>query len=123
MNEKKITASEFERQRALNLDALLEQTRVMQPTLIDDNFTKVVVNRLPVNVKRGKANSKMFDAIGLILGLIAAFLFFDSAAFIHNALSVIPESLTLTVTNLTFGISALFVFAWGAWWTAEKAIH
>ncbi len=123
MNEKKITASEFERQRALNLDALLEQTRVMQPTLIDDNFTKVVVNRLPVNVKRGKASSTMFDFVGLILGLVAAFLFFDSAAFIQNAISIIPASLTLTIANITVAITALFAFAWAGWWTAEKAIN
>ncbi len=106
-----------------DLDALFTQTRAQQPSLIDDNFTKIIVNTLPVRIKRDKSRSTIFDFIGLLLGLVAAYWFFDLGQFTQSALNWVPESLSLTVANVITALCLVLGFSWLGVWTAEKAIN
>ncbi|GAA6137162.1 hypothetical protein NBRC116583_09090 [Arenicella sp. 4NH20-0111] len=106
-----------------DLDALFTQTRAQQPSLIDDNFTKIIVNSLPVRIKRDKSRSTIFDLIGLLLGLVAAYWFFDLGQFTQSALNWVPESLSLTVANVITALCLVLGFSWLGVWTAEKAIN
>lgn len=110
-----------------DLDALFSESRDHQPSLSDENFTKVVLNRLPVNPKRSESRPFLFDAAGLLIGFIAAYFFFDlghfTAQFTQGALSIVPESLSLTVANLATLFGAGVGITVLGWWTAEKALH
>lgn len=107
-----------------DLDALFAENRDNQPNLVDDNFTKVVINRLPLAPKRSTSRPLMFDLVGLIIGVMAAYMFFDVGHFAQNALSIIPESFSLTVANLASLSSVVVIGAIGVsllgWWTVEK---
>ncbi len=108
-----------------DLDALFAENREHQLSLVDDNFTKIVINRLPASPKRSTSRPLLFDAVGLIIGLMAAYVFFDAGHFAENALSVIPESLSFTVANLAVLSGVALISAIGVsllgWWTVEKA--
>lgn len=106
-----------------DLDALFSQTRAHEPRFVDDNFTKVTVNRLPAKPKRNQPRSTLFDFVGLLLGVVAAYWFFDLGQFTQSALSFVPESLSLTVANVVTVVFLGSGLSWLGWWTAEKAIN
>ncbi len=106
----------------VDLDTLFSQARASEPNLLDENFTKVVVNGLPNKLKRNNANSILFDMIGLMLGVIAAYWFFDFSQLTGFALSFIPESLSITVSHVVSVFVSTLAIAFAGWWTAEKAL-
>lgn len=110
-----------------DVDKLFSQSRSNEPIIADDNFTKIVVNSLPARVKRSQSRSYLFDILGLILGVFAAYLFFDLGQFTQSALAIIPESLSLTlasaVANLVILFGAAIAISVVGWWAAEKALN
>lgn len=87
-----------------------------------NNFTKLVLNSLQANPKRNKPRSLMFDLIGLIIGLIAAYYYFDFNQLTLNALALIPESLSFTIANMLSLFAGVVGLACLAWWTADKTV-
>jgi len=104
------------------LDALFSDVRADEPGLVDQNMTKVVLNTLPKRVIRAKTRSVLFDVIGLTLGLIAAYFFFDINQIFASGMSLIPESLPITVANIAAFFIGSIVLACLAFWAGEKAV-
>ncbi|MCH2191237.1 MAG: hypothetical protein MK188_09965 [Gammaproteobacteria bacterium] len=103
------------------LDALFSDVRSDEPGLIDQNITKVVLNTLPKKVIRTRKRSVLFDLVGLTLGLIAAYFFFDIEQIFVSSMSLIPESLSITVANIAAFFIGSIVLAFVAFWAGEKA--
>ncbi len=115
-------SAEFAELDALFSDARSASLDWSASGVSNDNFTKMVVNSLPKRAKRQKGRSLMFDMIGLLVGLVAAYWFFDLNAVVHTVLNLMPESVSLTIANMVAGFSAVIGLAYFAWWTSEKAI-
>jgi len=107
-------------ERDADLDSLFAQARVEQPVLSDANFSKVIVNRLPSKVSRLEKRSFSFDVVGMILGLVAVFFFIEPTQIFSAVLSVVPESMTLSVSTLALGLLGCIGFSFGAWWVVEQ---
>ncbi len=111
------------------LDALFSQTRAAEAGYMgglsedtSENFTKIVLNRLPSHVKRTHTRSILFDVIGLALGLIAAYWLFDITQLVQSLLLWVPESISITVANVASIFGAAIGVVCLGWWTAEKAM-
>ena len=105
------------------LDALFGQARSVEPEILDSNFTKVVLNSLPARPVRSKKRSLVFDMVGLSLGLVVSYMFFDGFQVLDSALSLVPESLPVTVANIgSFFLAAIGIVCVG-WWAGERAIN
>ena len=108
---------------AEELDALFDQARSVEPEILDSNFTKVVLNSLPARPVRSKKRSLVFDLVGLSLGLVVSYMFFDGFQVLDSALSLVPESLPVTVANIgSFFLAAIGIACVG-WWAGERAIN
>lgn len=107
-----------------DLDALFANARSSQPELLDDNFTKVVLNSLlprsspQHSVKLRKSFS--FDLVGALIGLLCAYLFVDQTAVMSSLLALVPESLVISPIHIIGGASAFMLTSVVAWWTYEN---
>lgn len=106
-----------------DLDALFSSARDAEGTWVDENFTKVVINSLPAKPHRTKSRSIAFDLIGLMVGIVAAYWFFDLSQLVQNLLAWVPESVSVTVGHVLSLFGGTLVLAWCGWWTAEKAMN
>jgi len=104
-----------------DLDSLFAQARVEQPVLSDANFSKIVVNRLPSKVSRLEKRSFSFDLVGMVLGLVAVLFFIEPTQLFSAVLSVVPESMTLSISTLAVGLLGGIGLSFGAWWVVEQA--
>lgn len=107
------------------LDRLFTQARSEQTEIVDDNFTKTVLNSLPPKrqaVDRLQDTKRQYlpDVIGLMIGLIAVFLLVDPSALANNVLSLLPN---LSISFVTIGSAVTFVCAAAAaaWWSVERS--
>ena len=107
-----------------DLDALFASARSSEPEFLDDNFTKVVLNRLPRISSEGRSvklrKSFSFDVIGALVGLLMAYFFVDQTAIMSSLLALVPESLVISPLHLIVGASAFMFASIAAWWTFEN---
>lgn len=104
----------------MNLDSLFARARADQPDLVDDNFTKMVVNRLPDNPRRASHTQHYFDLIGLFVGLVVTFLVIEPAQIVSSLLSLLPNNITVSLSSMLM-VSVLFSsLALAAWWKIER---
>ena len=89
--------------------------------LDDDNFTKLVINRLPVNPSRAQAKRYYPDLIGLLLGLMATFLVIEPTQIINGALSLVPSNISISLTSMLMASLAFSCLACFAWWSVERS--
>lgn len=104
------------------LDALFARAATTEPVLHDENFTKIVVNRLPINPSRAQRKAISFDVVGVIIGVIAAYFMFDFGQFWAVIVDLIPEyTLSIDVSQLiVMGAISLFGFTGLAGWFAMR---
>jgi hypothetical protein len=105
------------------LDALFARARLAQPNLMDDNFTKLLVNKLPiVNLAVRKETAKKglsFDLIGAVIGLLMAYLFIDKTSLFNSLFGLIPESLVISPLVMVGAVGAVVLSSAVAWWAVE----
>ena len=86
------------------LNDLFASARQMQPNLMDDNFTKLLMNSLPtISLMARKESTKKglsFDLIGAVIGLLMAYLFIDAGALYNSFINLMPESLVISISPL-----------------------
>ncbi len=105
------------------LDALFASARQGQPNLMDDSFTKLLVNSLPKTslaaqketVKKGLS----FDLIGAIIGLLMAYLFIDRTSLVSSFVGLIPESIVISPLLFISAIGVIGLSSVVAWWMVE----
>ncbi|MFQ3244932.1 MAG: hypothetical protein ACI9SP_001570 [Arenicella sp.] len=105
------------------LDALFASARQAQPNLMDDSFTKLLVNSLPKTslavqketVKKGLS----FDLIGAIIGLLMAYLFIDRTSLVSSFVGLIPESIVISPLLFMSAIGVIGFSSVVAWWMVE----
>jgi len=105
------------------LDALFASARQAQPNLMDDSFTKLLVNSLPKTslaaqketVKKGLS----FDLIGAIIGLLMAYLFIDRTSLVSSFVGLIPESIVISPLLFISAIGVIGLSSVVAWWMVE----
>jgi hypothetical protein len=105
------------------LDALFASARQAQPNLMDDNFTKSLMNSLPkvtLSVRRQTVKKGLsFDMFGAIIGLLMAYLFIDRNSLAGSFLSLIPESLVISPLLLVGVIGVVGLSSALVWWAVE----
>lgn len=107
---------------SLDLDALFSDARRAQPELADENFTKIVANSLPAKpARRREKKGLSFDLIGISLGLILAYFYFDVNRLVVNLLNLVPEAITLSPVHAIVAIGSVSVMSIAAWWAVENS--
>jgi hypothetical protein len=105
------------------LDALFASARQAQPNLMDDSFTKMLVNSLPkVNFMAQKERARKglsFDLIGAMIGLLMAYLFIDRTSLVSTFVGLIPESLVISPLLVMSSVAAVGFSSVVAWWMVE----
>jgi len=104
----------------LELDALFSKARQDRPVLADENFTKFVVNSLPSKATRRPERGFSFDIIGVCLGMILAYFYFDVSQLLSKLINIVPETITLSLMHAIVAIGSVTVMSVAAWWTVEK---
>ena len=103
-----------------NLDQLFAQARLAQVELVDDNFTKMVMNRIPTKPLRFNKRRFLPDAIGLLVGLLVAWRFFEPQIVAAKWLSLFPSNVSISTSNMLLVSAALSLAAFIAWWSVER---
>ena len=107
------------------LDALFASARESQPNLMDDSFTKMLINSLPsVNLAVRKATAKKglsFDLIGAIIGLAMAYLFIDKTSLLSSFAGLIPQTLVISPLVIIAAVGAVGLSSVVAWWAVEDS--
>ena len=105
------------------LASLFAAARDNQPNLMDDNFTKVLMNSLPsINLVATKANAKKglsFDLIGAILGIVVAYFFITGGAGLESLSFSMPDSIVLSPLLAIAAVGAVAISSIVAWWAVE----
>lgn len=108
-----------------SLDALFTSARQAQPNLVDDNFTKMLLNSLPkislVARKQATKKGLSFDMIGAIIGLLMAYLFIDKTSLLNSFVGLLPETLTISPMLLIGVLAAVGLSSVIAWWAVEDS--
>ena len=104
-----------------SLDQLFNAARLQQKELVDDNFTKVVMNRLPAKPPL-RINKRAFlpDIIGLLVGLLVAWRFFEPQLTTAKWLSLFPSDIAISPSSMLLMSTALSLAAVMAWWSVER---
>lgn len=106
-----------------SLDALFASARQSQPNLMDDNFTKTLMNSLPnVNLFARKESAKKglsFDLIGALLGLIMAYFFVDGSTLLSSFFASISDTFVVSPLMLIMAVGAVAFSSFVAWWVVE----
>ncbi|MEO0369004.1 MAG: hypothetical protein AAF197_09500 [Pseudomonadota bacterium] len=123
-----------------SIDDLFALSRQTEPSLSDENFTKSVVNQLQPRRVRVNKKRLSFDAIGLLIGALAAVLLVDINSIVSStsqqsvaaysqlvdgvtiATAVAPDSIGISLWAIVSAGVGLTVFAWMAWAMVEKSI-
>ena len=106
-----------------DIEALFANARQAQPNLMDDNFTKRLVNSLPkvsVTARKESPNKGFsFDLIGAFIGLLMAYLFIDKTSLLNLFAGLIPETLVISPLLIVGALVAVSVSSLVAWWAVE----
>ena len=107
------------------LDALFATARDTQPNLMNDNFTKTLMNSLPTirRVVRKDTSKKglSFDLLGAMIGLLMAYLFIDKTSLLSSFVGLMPETLVISPVVVLFAIGAVGLSSLVAWWAVEDS--
>ncbi len=118
MNTKTPHTDEFD-----PLASLFAAARDSQPNLMDDNFTKVLMNSLPsINLVATKASAKKglsFDLIGAIMGIVLAYFFITRDSGVESLSFAMPESIVLSPLLAIAAVGAVAISGVVAWWAVE----
>jgi hypothetical protein len=109
-----------ESNRQQSLDQLFAGARLERAELADDNFTKIVMNRLPINPLRINKRGFLADAVGLLIGLLVAWRFFEPQIVASKWLSLFPSNISISLSNILLVSAALSLAAVMAWWSVER---
>lgn len=94
-----------------------------EPLLIDDNFTKVVINCLPHKStlqRRGTRTRWLPDMLGLFVAIIAI-IWLTNLQDIGVAVStLVPSSIVISLPNIVGAAAMLIVTAIMGWWVVER---
>jgi len=105
------------------LNALFASARQAQPNLMDDNFTKTLMNSLPsINMvarKESERKGLSFDLIGAIVGLLMAYLFVDTSSLYNSIVGLIPESFVISPLLVVASVGVMALSSVVAWWAVE----
>ena len=106
------------------LASLFAAARENQPNLMDDNFTKVLMNSLPkislVERKKHARKGLSFDLVGALIGILMACLFL-SQSMILDAISLDALSITLSPLLILAGFGVVVISGFIAWWAVEDS--
>jgi len=110
-----------------SLDDLFASARSSEPNLVDENFTKIVMNSLPrkpfaqdTQMKGSLRKSFSFDLIGAALGMGSVYFLLDLSSIVSSVVNFIPETIVVSplhVVGLAAGAIAATVVAW---WSVEN---
>ncbi len=103
-----------------NIDALFLEARGSEPELCDENFTKVVVNRLPARPERMVQRAWVPDMVGIVVAIVAIFFLIEPAQLIENLQAQIPQSIVISLSNVLMVSGILVLAAMSAWWIVER---
>ena len=105
-----------------DLAQLFAEARVEEEEdeLIDDKFTKLVMNRLPVKTLRINKRAFLPDVIGLLVGLVVAWRFFEPQIVASKWLSLFPSNISISPSNMLLVSAGLCLAAFIAWWSVER---
>ena len=103
------------------LAALFAAARENQPNLMDDNFTKVLINSLPkISLVERKAHARKglsFDLVGALIGVLMACLFLSQSS-VFDSFSL-PNSIVLSPLLILAALGAVVISGFVAWWAVE----
>jgi len=103
------------------LDALFAQARATEPVLMDENFTKVVLNSLPTNINRRRDHRRYYpDFIGLMIGIVAVLMLIEPESLMAKVAALVPSSIVISAPNLIGLTLSLSALALVAWWSVER---
>lgn len=102
------------------LDALFARAAATQPNLVDENFTKTVVNRLPAIVSKKPARQFMPDLVGFAMGVICILLIADPRQIINSIGAALPETIIISPFSVLAMAAAMGAGAFFAWWSVER---
>jgi len=107
------------------LASLFASARECQPNLMDDNFTKSLMNSLPsINLVQQRETTKKglsFDLLGAMIGIMVAYLFIDKTALFDSMPSLMPSSLVVSPLMMIIAIGSIALSSIVAWWAVEDA--
>lgn len=103
------------------LEALFARAAAVQPELVDDNFTKVVLNSLPRISRTAKpARQLLTDLIGFVIGLVCMFVVVNPAQLVNKISASLPTSVIISSTNILLLAAVMSGVAMFAWWAVER---
>lgn len=105
------------------LASLFAAARDTQPSFVDDNFTKVLMNSLPsITLVATKANAKKglsFDLMGAIIGIVLAYFFITRNTGLESLSNAMPDSIVLSPLLAIAAVGAVAISGVVAWWAVE----
>lgn len=108
-----------------SLGPLFSVAQDSQPEFVDQNFTKMVMNSLPSNPRRGvfakntNRSGVSFDLLGLFIGVVCAYMFVEMRTVLEFVLRFIPESLVISPLAMMACLACMVVLSLLAWWSVE----
>jgi hypothetical protein len=102
------------------LDALFARAVASQAELADDNFTRMVVNRLPTERASEPARRIMPDLIGLVIGMIGVLLVTNPRQIFSSIVAALPQSIVISPASVLIMATAMSACALFAWWAVER---
>lgn len=102
------------------LDALFARAAASQPNLVDENFTKMVVNSLPAISSSKPAKRFLPDLIGFVIGVLCILSLADPRQIIHSIGAALPETIVISPFSVLTIAAAISAGALFAWWSVER---
>ena len=102
------------------LDTLFAEGRSRQPDLSDNNFTKMVINRLPLNPSRVASTRNYVDLIGLFVGLLITYLVVEPSQITASVFALLPDNVSISLSSMLLVSAAFCSLALAAWWGVER---
>lgn len=109
---------------ARGLDELFAVARDGEPDLRDANFTKVVLNSLATQperqpYRRMARSGISFDLVGLLFGVVCAYMFVEMPAVLEFILQAVPSSIVISPMVASFALGTIALLSVAAWWVVE----
>lgn len=105
-----------------SLEALFRAAGLRASELEDENFTKVVLNRLPTKPLAATKRSWLPDLLGLLVALVAMALFIEPASLSAVLAQIVPSSIVLSAGTVLTASMAMAAAAILAFWVVERGL-
>ena len=102
------------------LERLFATARDSQPDFGGDNFTKIVLNRLPAHPVRARQKRFYPDIFGLLVGLLAAISVIKPTQIATKLVSLLPGTVSISLSSILVMSAVLSTLALIAWWSVER---